>query len=216
VITHSFEDRPQSTLYSQFLVRVEVATDDGRTLVARDALQLPNPAYESWTRKGLVSLMVALDPAFPVLSAAGRVEQGVRLRHHRPEAVAIESVHLVRTHINGAEDQPEPVDVAALLGSTAIPAGSGLELHVTLDPRAEPDLLSVTYYLKGTSAEGRPVVGSFSVMQPPPRPSAANSTPVTDPRLLAKIRRARERLGKDVVSDTDLSQLERAGEFQDL
>jgi hypothetical protein len=216
-VTHSYEERPQQTLYSQFLVRVEVATRDGRTLTARDALQLQNPAYESWTRKGIVSLMVALDPPFPVLSEAGRVEQGVRLRHYRPEPVTIESIQAVRYYSAGAgQSPPQNVDVASLLGTDSIPAGRGLELHVTLDAQAEPDVLSVTYYLKGKSADAQPVVGSFSVMRPPPAPNAQNSTPVTDPRLAAKIRRARERLGKSVVSDADLTRLERQGAFKDL
>ena len=86
--------------------------------------------------------------------------------------------------------------MASLLGTDSIPAGTGLELRVTLDPQAEPDVLSVTYYLRGKSADGHPVVGSFSVMRPPPAPNADNSTPVTDPQLAAKIRLARERLGK--------------------
>jgi hypothetical protein len=216
-VTHSYEERPQQTLYSQFLARVEVETRDGRTLLARDALQLANPAYESWTRKGIVSLMVALDPPFPVLSDAGRVEQGVRLRHYRPDPVTIESVQAVRYSADGAgESPPENIDVAALLGTASVPAGTGLELHVTLDPQAEPDVVAVTYYLKGKSADGHPVVGSFSVMRPPPPPSAENSTPVTDPQLAAKIRRARERLGKSVVSDADLARLERQGEFNSL
>lgn len=216
-VTHSYEERPQQTLYSQFLVRVEVVTRDGRTLVARDALQLVNPAYESWTRKGIVSLMVALDPPFPVLSAAGRVEQGVRLRHYRPEPVTIESVQAVRYYADGAGQSPaQSVDVPSLLGTDRIPAGRGLDLHVTLDPQAEPDVLSVTYYLKGKSADGHPVVGSFSVMRPPPAPNADNSTRVTNPRLVAKIRRAREQLGKSVVSDADLARLESQGAFNDL
>jgi hypothetical protein len=214
-VTHSYEDRPQQSLYSQFLVRVAVTTRDGRTLIARDALQLSNPAYESWTRKGIVSLMVALDPPFPVLSASGSVEQGVRLRHYRPEPVTIESIKALRYAANGAVESPtEPIDVSALLGTNRIPPGNGLELHVTLDPRAEPDVLSVTYYLQGRSAEGRPVIGSFSVMRPPAKPTAANGTPVTDPLLLAKILHARERLGKDVVSAEDLVRLERQGEIE--
>jgi hypothetical protein len=215
-VTHSYEDRPQQALYSQFLVRVDVTTRDGRTLVARDALQLPNPAYEAWTRKGIVSLLVALDPPFPVLSASGRVEQGVRLRHYRPDAVEIESVKAVRYYADGAgESPPQTVDVRALLGTSHIPPGNGVALQVVLDARAEPDVLSVSYYLKGTSAEGRPVVGSFSVMRPPPKPTAGNSTPVSDPRLLARIQRARERLGKDVVSSEDLARLQRQGELED-
>jgi len=215
-VTHSYEERPQQTLYSQFTARVEVVARGGRTLIARDSLQLANPAYESWAHKGIVSLMVSLEPAFPVLSAEGVVEQGVRLRHHRPDPVVIESVQAVRYLRDGTSTPAEAVDVPALLGSDTIAPGPGIELLVRLDTQAQPEVSSINYYLKGKSAEGQPVLGSFSVLRPPPRPSADTSTPVIDSRLVAKIQRARERLGKDVVSEEDLARLERQGEFRDL
>jgi hypothetical protein len=214
-VTHDYEERPEQTLYSQFLVQVEVARGDGTSLIARDALQLENPAYEAWSRKGIVTLLVALDPVFPALSAQGVVDQTIRLRHARPDPVTIESVRAVRARDDGSTES-EPIDVGALLGTARIPAGRGLELRVQLDTQRMPDVLAVTYYLKGRSAEGQPVIGSFSVMRPPPRPTPENSTPITDPRQVAKIERARQQLGKDVVSDEDLARLEREGAFRDL
>ena len=59
-------------------------------------------------------------------------------------------------------------------------------------------------------------MGSFSVMRPPPRPTADNSRPVVDPTLKAKILAAREILGKDTVNDEDLWELERQGRFASL
>jgi hypothetical protein len=59
-------------------------------------------------------------------------------------------------------------------------------------------------------------MGSFSVMRPPPRPTADNSQPVTRPELKAKILAAREILGRDVVTDDDLWRLEREGRFAGL
>ena len=85
-----------------------------------------------------------------------------------------------------------------------------------LDTETDPDVISCNYYLAGESAEGLPVVGSFSVMRPPPTPSRENSRVVTDPVLSAKIQRARELLGRDVVSDEDLFALERDGKLDDL
>jgi len=198
-------------------VRVDIIAKDGRVLVGRDALQLLNPAYESLSRKGIVSLMTALEPAFPRLDPDGRVRQHVRLWHHRRDPVRIESVRRV-SHYAGDTREPvaEDIDAAALLGSGAIAPDHGLELDVTLDTTADPDVISSNYYLEGQSAEGLPVRGSFSVMRPPPAPTRSNSRVVTDPLLSAKIQRARELLGRDVVSDEDLFALSREGKLDDL
>jgi very-short-patch-repair endonuclease len=53
-------------------------------------------------------------------------------------------------------------------------------------------------------------------MRPPPRPTKENSTPVTDPVLMAKVKKARELLGQPFVTDEDLWRLEREGRFDDL
>ena len=216
-VLHSFEDRPQESLYTQLLARVEIIAEDGRTLVARDALQLLNPAYESLSRKGVVSVMTALDPPFPHLDPDGLVRQHVRLWHHRREPVRIESVRRVSYYAESTRDPAaEDVDAAAVLGTAEIPADRGIELDVTLDTNTDPDVISCNYYINGKSAEGLPVVGSFSVMRPPPTPTRSNSRVVTDPALSAKIQRARELLGRDVVSDEDLFALQREGKLDDL
>jgi hypothetical protein len=216
-VVHNFEDRPQDSLYTQALVRVDVVGRDGRVLVARDALQLLNPAYESLSRKGIVSLMTALDPPFPHIDPDGRVRQHVRLWHHRREPVRIESVRRVSYYAESTrEPAAEDVDAAAVLGTAEIAPDHGLELDVTLDTETDPDVISRNYYLEGKSAEGLPVAGTFSVMRPPPAPTRGNSRVVADPVLTAKIQRARALLGRDVVSDEDLFALQRAGKLDDL
>jgi hypothetical protein len=215
LVVHSYEERPQDTLYAQLLVRVEVSSDDGRTLVGRDALQLLNPAYESLSRKGIVSLMTALDPPFPRLDADGVVRQRVRLWHHRPETVRIASISRSTLRGEGGATRTEDVDVSSVLGTDEIAPGHGVELETTLDTSAEPDVVAVSYVLHGTSPEGYPVRGAFSVMRPPPAPTRSNSRPVTDPALSAKIQRARQLLGRDVVSDADLFALQHSGQLDE-
>ena len=186
-------------------------------LTGRATLPLINPAFEAFARKGIVQLLIALDPRFPELGSDGRVVQSVRLWHTRPAPVTIDAAALTR-YFEGAagETQPQPVDVAALLGATTVPPGKeGITTSVVLDTIADPGVFSVTYRLSGHSADGHPVMGSFSVMRPPPRPTADNSQPVVDPALKARIVAAREILGKDTVSDEELWQLERQGRFAD-
>ncbi len=74
----------------------------------------------------------------------------------------------------------------------------------------------MTYRLSGHTREGHPVMGSFSVLRPPPRPTADNSQAVVDPLLKAKVLAAREMLGKETVNDEDLWRLEREGRFAGL
>ncbi|HEX8539956.1 MAG TPA: hypothetical protein VF664_21015, partial [Cystobacter sp.] len=50
----------------------------------------------------------------------------------------------------------------------------------------------------------------------PPRPTQDNSTPLTNPMLIAKVKRARELLHQEFVTDEDLLRLEREGRFADL
>ena len=143
------------------------------------------------------------------------MDQGVRLWHLRSEPVEIATVTRVRRGLGG-EGAREVVPVASVLGGTLIPPGRGLTTHVVLDTASAPDLLAEDYFLEGRTPEGYVVRGSFSVMRPPARPSAEHHQPIRDPRLLAKVRRARELLGKAFVTDEDLWALERAGRFSDL
>ncbi len=218
VVSHDYERRPQEALYSQFAVRVDARNADGDVLTGRTTLPLINPAFEAFAQKGIVALLVALDPRFPELGPDGRVVQNVRLWHTRRETVTIDGAAVTR-YFEGAsgEAQPQAVDVAGLLGTTVIPPGKdGITTSVTLDTLADPGVFSMTYRLSGHTPDGHPVMGSFSVMRPPPPPTASNSQPLVDPELKAKVLAAREILGKDTVNDEDIWQLERQGRFAAL
>jgi hypothetical protein len=217
VAEHNYEGRPQDSLYSYFAVSVEIHGKTGEILRGRTSLALMNQAFEALKLKGTVALMVSLEPRFPELGSDGKVTQGVHLWHGRPQALHIDHVARVKYYEQGAgEAPPEVVDVRAVLGTESIPPGEGIRAKVMLDPSIEPEVFSVMYLLSGTSAEGFPVSGSFSVMRPPPNPTRNNSVAVVDPELKAKIVAARQMLGKEFVSDEDIWQLERAGKFVDL
>ena len=190
----------------------------GEVLTGRTTLPLINPAFEAFAQKGIVQLLVSLDPRFPEMGPDGRVVQNVRLWHTRPQAVTIDAVAVTR-YFEGAsgETPPQAVAVAQLLGGGTVPPGKdGVATSVVLDTVTEPGVFSMTYRLSGHSPDGHPVMGSFSVMRPPPKPTADNSQAVVDPMLKAKILAAREILGKDTVNDEDLWRLERQGRFADL
>jgi hypothetical protein len=216
--SHSYEGRAQDTLYSYYTVGVEVRDAKGVKLTGRTTVPLINPAFEAFARKGVVQLLVALEPRFPELDSEGRVVEHVRLWHTRPENVTIESAMQVDYFESGAgQRQPQAIDPAALLGTTTIPAGkNGIVTTVVLDTEAKPGIFSITYQLSGKSADGHPAMGSFSVMKPPARPTRDNSDPVVDSKKEAKILAAREILHQDVVTDEDLWRLEREGKFADL
>lgn len=214
---HDYEGRPQNALYSYFAVTVEIHGKNGEVLRGRTSLAMINPAFEALEQKGVVALLVSLEPRFPELGSDGLVIQQVHLWHTRPDPVRIDRAFRVKYYERGAgEAPPEMIDVRALLGTDTIPPGPGIRAKVALNTVDEPEVFSVTYRVSGTSAEGLPVSGSFSVMKPPPNPTREKSVAVVDPVLKAKILAARSMLGKAFVNDEDIWQLERAGKFADL
>jgi hypothetical protein len=218
VVEHNYEGRDQKTLYSYFVVGVTVRGSKGETATGRVVLPLVNPAFETFSQKGIVQLMIALDPRFPEIGSDGRVTQHVKLWHTQPAPVTIEHAVLVKYYKQGAgQTSPQEVDVASVLGGTSIPAGKGgITTTVVLDPQAEEEVFAKTWSLSGKSAEGFPVVGTFSVMVPPPHPGPDAGTTVFDPMLKEKIVAARRILGKDVVTDEDIWRLDREGMFRNL
>jgi hypothetical protein len=215
--SHSYEAREQRTRYSYMNVTATVSSQDGDRVVARTSLALENPAFEALAEKGVVQLMISLDPRFPGLDDEGRVVQRVRLFHAAREPVTIDAVAVTKYLDDGGESKPEPVDVRSLLGTTSIPPGKrGVDATVILDTALEPKVFSMTYRLSGRSASGKPVMGSFSVMRPPPAPTPESSKIVTDPLLKAKILAARAMLDKKVVSDREIGRLEAEGKFANL
>ena len=210
-VSHDYEQRSQDALYANYLVSVEVHDEQGRRLVGRRALQLLNPAFEAWAHKGLISLMVRLDPRYPRIDEDGVVRQGIRLWHTRPEAVTIKRVLKERP---GAAATLVPA--SQVLGTSRIPPGPGIRFEVTLDTRKDPKLSLENYTVQGEGADGHPVLGAFSVMRPPPAPTREDSVPVTDPVLRAKILAARKLLGKALVTDEEIFRLEAEGAFSQL
>ena len=215
--SHSYEERPQDSMYSQVLVQVEIRGGGDEVVTGRTSLQLINPAYEDFAEKGVVSLLIHLEPRFPELGSDGVVRQGVRLFHLRPQPVHIEKAFVFR-HKTGSPDDPKPDEVSpeSLLGSSTIPPGRGADLQLALDTKANPDLFSLEYQVEGKDSDGNPVRGAFSIMRPPAVPTRENSNPVVDPQLKAKIVAARKILKTDYVTDEDLWRLEREGKFADL
>lgn len=218
VVDHDYEGRTQDTLYSYYVIGVSARGPKGETATGRITLALINPAFEALAQKGVVALMISLDPRFPELGPDGKVTQKVRIWHTRPAPVTIERAILTKYYVGAAgQTAPQDVGVEALLGSKTIPAGKeGLTTTVTLDPSAEEEIFTKTWALTGTSSEGYPVSGSFSVMLPPPRPGPDAGTTIYDPLLKQKIQLAQKLLDKDTVSDDDLWRLEREGAFKDL
>jgi hypothetical protein len=205
------------SMYTQHLVRVDVYDAAGQKATGRSSLQVLNTSFENFDKKGIVTLLAVGTPRFPVLDEDGVVRQSFRLYHRFRGPVRLTKVTTIRAFIGNKEGPPPPeqVDVASLPVSE-VPEGKGAEVKVTFDTKAEPEVFAITYALEGVSADGHPARGTFSIMRPPPKPTRENSNPVTDPVLLAKVKRARELLKQEFVTDEDLFRLEREGRFADL
>ncbi len=214
IVVHDFSKRPQRSLYANLLVRVEARSATGDTVLGRRAIVLRNAEFSNLVNAGTVTLVVELTPRFPKL-ADGKVTQGFRLWHHRPEPITVERL---RTRWNSLVPESAPVvrvvSIHSVMGTDTIPP-EGIAFSVELDATANPDVRSIDYLLDGVSSEGHPVKSVFSVMKPS-LPTADNHTPVDDPSLKAKVLRARELLGKAYVTSEDLWKLEREGAFDDL
>jgi hypothetical protein len=219
-VTHSYAGRPQTTMNSDFVVKVEVTDDSRDTLVGRTTLHLRNPSFEMRTKK-VVALMFDLEPRFPVLDADGRVKQQVRIWHDDTQPVTVDHIVAMKTGMPAdggapADAKAELVEPATLLGSTSIPSGhEGLTVDAQLDTQKEPDVFQVTYEIRGHSADGLMVAGSFSVMRPPD-PSSAQTVAVTDPVTMSKIITAQNLLHKDHVTQRELHELQMSGAFAGL
>jgi len=200
-----------------YLARCEAKMPDGREVVGRVAVELRNFEFENLHYKGVAVLSTAFTPRFPHLNAEGRVEQRVRLYHHRSSPVRLTGAR-VTYEGTPSNSMPAPRDVSPgeLLGTDVVPPGDGVEAPFTFDARAYPGVAMVNYELAGTTSDGRPVSARFSIMRPPPEPNAKTGERIVDPAQIARVVRAQERLGKKFVSDDDLAALEHEGAFDDL
>jgi hypothetical protein len=174
-----------------------------------------NPAYEELKFKGLVKIMAQQAPRFPVLKD-GKVTQVVRLWHFDKEPILVDRIIAYYFGREGAEMGSAPVPAAALLGADRIPVKAGMGVQVVLDTTKNPEIGFITYDIQGTTHDGRRAMGTFSIMRPPDAPTRDKNIPVTDGLLAAKILKAKELLGKATVTDEDLWELERQGQFMGL
>jgi hypothetical protein len=212
---HNYEMRSQETLFSSYLIEVEANDDQGQKVVGRASLSLDNPAFETLRDKHFVQLLFSINPRYPELSSDGTVRQSVRAWHARGDhTVEITKVTRVRHKLDGTDERRD--EDPSLLGSSSIPSMPGIEGSVALDLRGDSETFSVDYSMEGTTDDGLPAYGKFSIMRPLPRPTREANRPVRDPVLLAKIRAARRILGQDYVSDEDILRLDREGKLTDL
>jgi hypothetical protein len=209
-VTHSYERRKQQSLVSELLIRLTVRGESGEQLRGRTLLQIPNVLFQNFAERGIITILASPTPRFPEIDGEGVVRQVFRLWHHRDEMVRIGKVTAVRHYVETNDNSPHET---VSLGVSEIPPGDGVEVELKLDTENEPDVFTVTYYLEGETAEGHPAKGTFSLMRPPPKPTKESHIPVDDPVLLAKIKRAREILGQELVTDEDIWRLEREGKM---
>jgi hypothetical protein len=219
VANHRFTGQDQERMYHQYLVSVEAVAANGERVKGRQGLQVINSAYENLVFRGIVTVLAEGTPRFPVLGEDGVVRQRFQLFHYSKGPVQITKVTAITT-FRAVPGQSEPAQEESLetneLALGVIPSGKGAEVEVKLDTKAHPNTALITYELEGKSAEGRPVRGAFSVMRPPEPPTKEKHVPVTDPQLIAKIKRAQQLLKQQLVTGEDLMRLEAEGKFDDL
>ena len=218
-VEHGYEDRPQKTRMSTFLVHVRAVDAQGVELVGRHGMELHNRAFEALRVKNAVLLSTELTPRFPVIGADGRVVQRVRVHHAYDKPVTIDRVFVQRFRHDdqGRDDvQESAADPQQILGTNVIPPGRGIEATVTLDTRAEPGIGLLTFNLVGTSVDGMRASGQFSVLRPPELIPQAQREIVTDVRLRAEILAVRKMLGRDEVTIDEIMELRREGALDNL
>jgi len=209
-VEHSYEDQPQKTRMSSFLVHVRAADAEGVELLGRHALDVLRS-------KNVVVITTELSP--PVIADDGRVTQRVRIHHASDQPVTLERVEVQRFRDNeqGVEEmQATDVDPRQVLGTNVIPPGRGIETTAVFDTRAEPRTKRVTFDLHGKSADGIRASGKYSVLRPSEPSPQAEREVVTDSQVKAAILAARKKLGRDEVSLDEMVRLKREGALDNL
>jgi hypothetical protein len=213
-VEHDYGGRAQDALYSYPIVSCTARDAKGQSVIGKIGLALHNASFENKQVKGVVSLLFDFTPRFPQLGSDGVVSQKVRVWHHGDGAVMVEKVTLSRRFEGGGDPPAQDVSPGSLFPRREIPP-IGVELALSLDTH-EGNLVALDYQIEGRAPGGEPVLGRFSIMKPPPVPTREQHVPVVDPELRAKIMRARELLGKKLVTDDDIWRLEQEGKMKDL
>jgi len=213
--SHAYRhDEPQKGLYTMRLVKVEVFGEGEDSVIGRTSLQLFNEAYEHLKKFDVIALMSQGTPRFPTLDKDGWVRQKFEVWHYYDQPVEIQKLVVIRQDTSGRRTAETEADLATTLNETEIPVAKSIDVELTLDTKRHSDVVALVYRLEGTSADGKRAVGEISVMVPPPKPTAQNSQPVGDPRMVAKIQKAVQILRQDTVSQEEIWRLEREGKLR--
>ncbi len=215
-VTHSYAGRSQDRRYTTMLVRVEAVLADGSRVAGHQALELANHAYASLHDRDLVRLEGRFRTRFAERRPGGALEQVLTISHIADRPVAVTEVIARESYRDGRGVLEHAVPVKDVLGAPEVPAGRGLETTLRIAADADPALLFVTYLLRGQAADGKPALGSLTIMRPTPIPTADQHVAVTDPQLVRKIEAARKILGKPFVTGEEIARLEREGAFDTL
>lgn len=219
-VVHDFGERPQTSAYSYFSVTCEAVDAKGQKLTASRTLELENPAFETFVRKGTVPL---LSHARPAAVEDGLVTVPVRVWHQWASPITVKSVK-VRRHrgselMNADESHPpaRPADeelfAALALGSATVPPG-GLVVPVRFDAESDKDIAAKEFLVEGETPEGWPVKGRFVATRPDMDPVVRRMLVDRDWRL--KVLRARQQLKKAGITEKEILDLEGEGLFTDL
>jgi hypothetical protein len=220
-VTHDFSARPQGTRYSYFLVRCEAFDAEGRSLGASKSVELANPAFDEFVKKGAVRLLARQQPA--QVEEEGHVTVPLRLWHSWATPVTVKSVK-VRLH-QGQDllysDEAHPpstpaardVFAASALGTSVIPAG-GVVTQVRFDAEADQDVVAKEFRIEGETPEGWPVRGTVLVTRPDLDPLRRRM--LVDADWRAMVLRARVHLKKTEVTEKEVMDLEGEGTYVDL
>jgi hypothetical protein len=214
-VEHTFDMRGDS-MYSHFVVTCEAIAADGERVRGRRSFDIMNLEALNLANYGVIVPRWAFLPRYPVTGDDGVVGVAVRLWHGGPHALELERVVLTVEDL--PEDAERPVARAEqvlspqlLLGTTRLPA-SGISFDLAMDTRAEPQIFGMHYEVYGRSSEGWPVYVRFSLLRPRPPPTRDRHAPV-DPVFAAKVRKAQELLGKQLVNQDEIWTLEETGAF---
>jgi len=212
--THRYHRPIQNTLYSSYLIQVEVLGESGESVLGRTSFDRYNLGYEHLIKFGLVALFAEGHPRFPVLSEDGVVRQKFEIWHTYEQSVEIQKISLVLHDSEGRRTETSDQMDITFLDETEIQPGKSIDGEFKFEPAKYPGVLALVFRLEGTSADGKKAIGEFSIMKPPPKPTRENSRPVTDPRVVAKIQKAIQILGQETVTEEDIWRLERQGKLQ--
>ncbi|HEY3356360.1 MAG TPA: hypothetical protein VGQ83_24125 [Polyangia bacterium] len=227
-VRHDYTLRPQTTLYSWFLLRVEAVSASGERVVGRKVLTMMNHGVAEELRRGVILIQARLTPRYSEPSPDGKARHQVLLFHHYTAAAVIID-RVVASIQDGFPDKPpveggkelvpeepprreETHDPMAILRLDRVPA-AGVETQVALDYKAQPKVNFITYEIYGHTEDGKPAEGSFTIFQPRPPLKRGSGVRLADPVLAAKIQVAQQVLDRQQITDDDMARLENAGVF---